>query len=171
MALEDLFEYCKGETGHGKDKLLSFDAFERYCRLTGVSFASPLPEDQQSDYEAGLVVIDGESWRIRTARVTPTKPGAFVALWHRDSSGETCPFEADENVAGVHVFVVDGERFGVFSFDTQHLLELGVLRSPKTKGKRGFRVYPNWSSNLNQQAAKTQRAQSKAFAEIPAKLA
>lgn len=145
---------------------LSFDAFEQYCRLTGVCFASPVTEEQQSDYEAGLVVIDGESWRIRTARVTPTKPGAFVALWHRDSSGETSPFEADENVAGVLVFVVEADRFGVFSFDTQHLLELGVLRSLKSKGKRGFRVYPSWSSNLNPQASKTQRSQSRAFTEL-----
>lgn len=155
-----------GNCRYAGEQPLPFKTLERYCRLIGVETTSVTLEEQQSDYEAGLAVINGETWRIRTARVTPTKPGAFVALWHRDASGETCPFEADEDVAGVLILVADSHHFGAFTFDTAHLRELGVLRSPETKGKRGFRVYPSWSGNLNPQASRSQRAQARAFTDL-----
>lgn len=145
---------------------MSYAAFERYCLIMGVSEVSVIPEEQQSDYEAGLAVVSGETWRIRTARVTPSKPGAFVALWHRSGSGETCPFEEDEAVSGVLVLIADGLHFGAFAFDTSLLHELGVLKSQRSKGKRGFRVYPSWCRDLKLQASRTQRDQAGAFTDL-----
>ncbi|HCS60695.1 MAG TPA: hypothetical protein DIW46_04735 [Microbacterium sp.] len=69
-----------------------FSAFERYRDLTGIGPAQVLSEEQGSDYESGQVTLDSGTWRIRTARITPTKPGAFVAVWRRSSSGATEPF-------------------------------------------------------------------------------
>jgi hypothetical protein len=53
----------------------------------------------------------------------------------------------------------------VFRFTGAHLAELGIT-SGKRPGKRGFRVYPSWCTGLNDQAAATQRAQTRAFQEF-----
>ena len=137
----------------------------------GAAVGAVTAEEQNSDYESGLARIGEELWRIRTARVTPTKPGAFVALWRRNAIGETEPFPASETaVAGALIFVSehhDGTgRTGVFRFTRDHLSALGVLSSPARPGKRGFRVYPPWAQELNRQAARTQAAQAAAFVAI-----
>ncbi|WP_456503414.1 MepB family protein [Arthrobacter sp. UYCu723] len=125
-------------------------------------------EEQNSEYESGMALIGKDWWRIRTARITPTKPGAFVAVWKRDENGSTRPFTTDEATTGLLVFVEDGQRFGVFRFTSTHLKALGYVTSESHPGKRGFRVYPSWCANLNPRASRTQRAQAAAFEELPA---
>ncbi|GAB3605759.1 MepB family protein [Conyzicola nivalis] len=141
-----------------------FSAFEDYAAEIGLA-ASAIPESQNGDYESGLIEIDGEAWHIRTARNTPTKPGAFVAFWRRDEDGSTVPFAANDPAVGLLVFVVQEGRRGVFQFTAEHLAELGIT-SGKGPGKRGFRLYPSWCERLNPQAAATQRAQARAFREF-----
>lgn len=148
---------------------MQFTAFDRFLSLVGDRFGkaqSPRSEDQHGEYESGLVTIGSERWRLRTARVTPTKPGAFVAVWERDDLGETRPFGSDDPTDGLLLFVQDADRFGAFRFTASHLEALGVTRSAAHPGKRGFRVYPSWSVGLNRQAAQTQEAQSSAFMEL-----
>lgn len=145
---------------------MRFAAWDVYVKLAGdldCVLSAPQPEEQSSDYESGTVKIGSDTWRIRTARVTPKKPGAFVAVWKREAHGETRPFKREEYSAGLMVFVREAEKFGVFRFSTAQLAALGVLRSGDQEGKRGFRVYPSWSTGLNRQAAVTQRRQSPAF--------
>lgn len=133
-----------------------FSAFASYRESAGLT-CWPVPEEQGSDYEAGIVDIDGESWHIRTARTTPTKPGAFVAFWTRDRDGETAPFPLSEVGAGLLVLVEQDGRRGVFTFTPDLLTRLGIT------GKRGFRVYPSWCTGLNASATAAQRAQAPAF--------
>ncbi|WP_026116296.1 MepB family protein [Nocardiopsis valliformis] len=140
-----------------------FSAFEAYASESGIT-GSVTPESQNSDYESGLIKIDGETWHVRTARNTPTKPGVFVAFWRRDGSGKTVPFGADDPAAGLLVFVEQEGKRGVFRFTARHLAELGVT-SGRGPGKRGFRLYPSWCQGLNSQATATQRAQAPAFQE------
>ncbi|MDR6638893.1 MepB family protein [Paenarthrobacter nitroguajacolicus] len=149
---------------------MNFHAFERFVARQsspddsrGVVHA----EEQNSDYESGVALIDGQQWRIRTARITPTKPGAFVAVWKRDNSGSTRPFTAAESLSGLLVFVEVGERFGAFRFTPEQLISLGYVSSGSRQGKRGFRVYPPWCTDLNPQALRTQRGQAPAFVELP----
>ncbi|WP_341976481.1 MepB family protein [Microbacterium sp. LWO13-1.2] len=142
---------------------MTFSAFETYAAGKGIS-ASVVPEPQNSDYESGRIEIDGAAWHIRTARNTPTKPGAFVAFWRRDGDGKTVPFGSSDPAAGLLVFVEQGGGRGVFRFTAAHLAELGVT-SVRGPGKRGFRLYPSWCEGLNRQAAATQRAQAPAFQE------
>lgn len=152
-------------------RTVKFAAFARFSQLVGAQFGAlglPEPEEQSGEYESGQVTIGAERWRLRTARVTPKKPGAFVALWQRNAQGETCPFEADEKIAGLLLFVREDERFGVFQFTAEHLELLGITRSARHPGKRGFRIYPSWSTGLNRQAAFTQRLQAEAFTELGA---
>jgi hypothetical protein len=44
---------------------------------------------------------------------------------------------------------------------------LGYVSSDLHPGKRAFRVYPAWFTDLNSQASRTQRAQGAAFSELP----
>ncbi|PJJ45576.1 hypothetical protein ATK23_2859 [Glutamicibacter mysorens] len=142
---------------------MKFTALERYCHLTGQSYGEVTPEEQQSDYQAGVTELDGQRWRIRTARITPTKPGGFVAIWHRDETGTTAPYESEEGLRGVMVFIEEAGCFGVFRFTQQHLEELGVFASASAPGKRGFRVYPSWTAGLKGQAKESQNSQLPAF--------
>lgn len=121
-------------------------------------------EAQDSDYESGIAQLDDGPWHIRTARNTPTKPGAFVAFWRRDSSGRTAPFPEDDAAMGLLVFVEQGDRRGIFRFTRSHLADLGITAG-RRPGKRGFRVYPTWCVGLNPTARATQRAQAPAFTE------
>ncbi len=143
---------------------MTFSAFEAYIAAVGVT-ASVTPEPQNNDYESGLARIGEEYWHIRTARTTPTKPGAFLAFWSRDENGVAHPFSAGAVHAGLLVFVEQLGHRGVFRFTAAHLAKLGITSSPG-HGKRGFRVYPGWCKDLNATATKTQRAQSTAFQEF-----
>lgn len=148
---------------------MDFTAFRRYadlCHLPRSVVRTLTPEAQSSDYESGTVQLESGLWRIRTGRVTPTKPGAFVAVWRRQDGGTTAPFGADDPAVGLLVFVRESDRFGVFQFTPEHLVSLGVLSSETSPGKRGFRVYPPWYAGLNGQAARSQRAQSAAFRNL-----
>ena len=148
---------------------MRFTALTRYFDVVGDHHGRPgVPqhEEQNGEYESGILAIGAEVWRVRTARVTPKKPGAFVAVWQRDNTGETRPFASGEAIAGLLVFVLEGERFGVFRFTAEQLKDIGVTSSSTHAGKRGFRVYPSWSTNLNPQATRTQAAQSSAFTRL-----
>lgn len=142
---------------------MGFPAFETYAAVRRIPVAVT-PAAQNSDYESGVARIGDETWHIRTARNTPTKPGAFVAFWQRDAGGTTAPFADDDLTAGLCVFVEQQGRRGVFRFTSAHLAELGIT-SVKRLGKRGFRVYPSWCEGLNAQAGAAQRAQGSAFQE------
>lgn len=148
---------------------MAFSAFHDFVTLVAGRYGEhgePQFEEQNSDYESGTVTLGATTWRIRTARVTPTKLGAFVAVWCRDAQGETRPFGSSEMGSGLLVFVREEQHFGVFRFSPDVLDQLGVTCSDRHPGKRGFRVYPSWSSGLNAQAQRTQRDQAPAFEEL-----
>lgn len=143
---------------------MQFNAFGVYSASVGLT-TEAIPEPRNRDYESGVVAIGEEAWHIRTARNTPTKPGACVAFWQRDAAGNTTPFGGDDPAAGLLVFVRQYDRRGVFRFTRAHLAALGIT-SGRRPGKRGFRVYPSWCAGLNAQATSTQRAQASAFQEF-----
>ncbi|RNE49802.1 MepB family protein [Corynebacterium alimapuense] len=148
---------------------MDFLSFHRYLDLVSLpknALETITPEAQSSDYESGNALIEGSLWRIRTARATPTKPGAFVAVWQRMEDGTTAPFEASDPTVGLFVFVTESDHFGVFRFTTEQLISLRVLATQHSPGKRGFRVYPPWCTNLNPQAARSQDRQSLAFFDL-----
>lgn len=146
----------------------SFTAVERYRSFSSdtVNLDSLIPETQNSDYESAQLDINSQRWHIRTARITPNKPGAFLAFWRRAHDGTTEPFPSDDDCEGLMVFVSENAHFGVFRFTREDLLSLGVVSAPGVPGKRGFRVYPTWCEALNPQALRTQRAQAMAFDEL-----
>lgn len=142
---------------------MQFRAFEAYAAEVGVT-VELTPEKQNGEYESGIAQIGDEAWHIRTARNTPSKPGAFVAFWRRDADGTTTPFSDDDLAAGLFAFVEQQGRRGMLRFTGAHLAALGIT-SGRRPGKRGFRIYPNWCVGLNPQATATQHAQASAFRE------
>lgn len=124
------------------------------------------PEPDNAAYSAAILTVGDVRLRVREARVTPTKPGAFVSVWRRSPHGGAEPFPAADAVAGLLVLVADSPLAGVFHFTPEHLAALGVTSTPTTPGKRGFRVYPPWCDGLNPQASRTQRAQAAAFINL-----
>ena len=145
---------------------MGFGALENYAETTGLTLTEVVAEEQNSDYESGCAKLEGTWWRVRTARITPTKPGVFVAVWARAPEGITAPFSADDDCAGLLVFVSDEERLGVFRFPTADLATLGIYSSQLSAGKRGFRLYPPWSTPLNPEATRTQRKQAPFFVHL-----
>lgn len=145
---------------------MGFGALEHYAETVGLTVAAVVPEEQNSDYESGCAKLEGTWWRVRTARITPTKPGAFVAVWERTPEGSTAPFSGDDTCAGLLVFVSDEGFFGLFQFPTADLIKLGIYSSQRSTGKRGFRLYPPWSTSLNPQATRTQRKQTPFFEQF-----
>jgi hypothetical protein len=101
---------------------VNFHAFKQFMDSAPASAAAhPViqAEEQNSDYASGVARVGKEQWRIRTARITPAKAGAFVAVWKRGEAGSTRPFTAFESMSGLLVFVEEQERFGVFRFTRQ----------------------------------------------------
>lgn len=145
---------------------MAFHALQHFVATKGVHLGAVTAEEQGSDYEACAADIGGARWRVRTARITPTKPGAFVAVWRRGPNGETEPFDADGATAGLLVLVPDGGRFGAFTFPGATMAALGVYSSERWAGKRGFRLYPTWCTGLNPQAERTRAAQARYFEEM-----
>lgn len=143
---------------------MEFRAFAEYAAVLGLLTGTVQPESQNNDYESGLTEIDGGTWHLRTARTTPTKPGAFLAFWRRDEAGETAPFDTRAVGAGLIVLVEQEGRRGAFRFTAEHLAALGITAGPRP-GKRGFRVYPSWCEDLSASATAAQRAQAPAFRE------
>jgi hypothetical protein len=140
---------------------VSFTAFQTYSNQSELP-SSVIPEPQTTDYESGIAHFNGQAWHIRTARTTPTKPGAFLAFWQRTPTGTTAPFDSSDPADGLLVFINQKGGRGLFRFTREHLSTLGITTGPKP-GKRGFRVYPPWCTDLNKQAKSTQQAQAPAF--------
>ena len=95
------------------------------------------------------------------AKITPTKTGQFVSIWKRNQKGITEPHNVDDEFEFYFIATRQAERFGVFIFNKTVLSENRILTNQK--GKRGIRIYPNWSVTENKQAQKTQNWQTKYF--------
>lgn len=133
--------------------------------ITGVT-----AETNNGAYGGELLETSRGKIRLRTGKVTPTKPGFFVTVWRRTDGGETEPFPSDDG-ADFLVITVRGERgSGMFIFPTAALAVRGVVSVRGKGGKRGFRLYPPWLQALNPTATRSQSWQSEFFVEETAGL-
>ncbi|MCG2610833.1 MepB family protein [Flavobacterium sp. SM15] len=123
-------------------------------------------DDQGKEYSACEFQFSDLKVVFRAAKVTPTKVGQFVTLWKRNKNGVTQPFDATDPYDFAIIAVRSGERFGLFVFSKQVLIQQGILTTQIRQGKRGFRIYPPWDLAPNKQAQKTQEWQLNYFFEI-----
>jgi len=148
----------------------------------------PVPES--SKYEALVFSLDKKNIVYRKGKVTPDRPGAFLAVWQRPPSdnydgNKPIPLKSDA-LDYLFIFVekhcsaitnealVNKQKHGMFIFPVSLLIENGIVSSTKNKGKTGFRVFPPWSDNrgiagtkiFSDSGKKTQRWQLPYFIEI-----
>jgi hypothetical protein len=123
-------------------------------------------EKESREYFAHNFELNKQKVKFRMAKITPTKTGQFVTIWKRNENGITEPHNVDDEFEFYLIATRQAEKFGVFIFNKTVLSENKILTSKKGEGKRGIRVYPNWSVTENKQAQKTQNWQTKYFVEI-----
>jgi hypothetical protein len=135
-------------------------------KVCGIQLENVETEKESQEYFAHNFELNKHKVKFRMAKITPTKTGQFVSIWKRNQKGITEPHHVDDEFEFYVIATRQAERFGVFIFNKTVLSENRILTSPKGKGKRGIRVYPNWSVTENKQAQKTQNWQTKYFVEI-----
>lgn len=131
--------------------------------LIGFEITDFIEESESREYEACTFKLDNKSVKFRSAKITPTKIGQFVALWKRNQAGITQPHD-DSDPFDLYIINVRKEKLsGQFVFTKQALIEQSILSTSEKEGKRGFRVYPPWDVTANKQAQKTQKWQAEFF--------
>ena len=157
-------------------------------KITKAIELDPVPES--SKYEGLVFSLDDKDIVYRKGKVTPDRPGAFLAVWQRPSldnidGNKPIPLKSDA-LNYLFIFVeehsslttndalVNSHKHGMFIFPVSLLIENGIVSSTKNKGKTGFRVFPPWSDNrgiagtrvFSDSGKKTQRWQLPYFIEI-----
>ncbi|WP_446222139.1 MepB family protein [Nocardia sp. IBHARD005] len=132
----------------------------------GLEISPAVPEADNAEYGAFVSSVGRGSVRFRVGKQTPTKVGLFVSVWRRAEDGSTEPFAA-EGGADLLVITARAEpRFGQFVFPKSALVEHGIVSVAGHGGKRGFRVYPPWSTAENKQARRSQEWQCGYFLDL-----
>lgn len=136
-----------------------------YERL-GFSVTNVRNHDESKEYSACGFLLNNKEIEFRTGKITPAKPGHFVAIWKRDNTGKTAPFDLSDGIDFIIISVREKEHFGQFIFPKPTLIHQGIISQNDKEGKRGMRVYPPWSKALNKQAQKTQKWQGDHFLDL-----
>lgn len=152
--------------------IMSFSAAFRRCRkmMEGAGIevtAEPIvdTDPKNSAYEACSLDLAHKHCAYRSAKITPTKNGAFVTCWKRPGGkGPIVPYTS-EDLDVLLVSVEEGGKFGFFAFPAQDLQKQDILQSSGKKGKLSFRVYAPWVVTESKQAAATQAWQKPFFVQ------
>ena len=128
---------------------------------------SNLEKDLECEEYFGYNLNINQSFiKFRKAKITPKKVGQFVTLWKRNQTNQTQPFDENDPFDYYIVATEDASRLGFYIFSKAILIEKQILSTHNKEGKRGFRVYPNWTKPENKQALKTQNWQQAYFIEV-----
>ncbi|MFJ6416826.1 MepB family protein [Paeniglutamicibacter sp. NPDC091659] len=125
----------------------------------GVTGYFPDPNPEARAYSGCSLALNGAHGAeihvvFRSAKVTPTKAGLFVTLWQRDAGGVTRPYTAGDDVDEFWIAAETKHGYGCFKFPAHELAKAGILATAKKPGKRGFRLYTPWDTDLNAGATK-----------------
>ncbi|WP_454881613.1 MepB family protein [Sphingobacterium detergens] len=126
-----------------------------------------LTEDEEcAGYFGFNFQLDERNIKFRKAKITPTKVGQFVTLWKRDAQGQTTAFTADDAIDYYIIATEQQQNAGLFVFPKQVLIDRQILTTAQKEGKRGFRVYPDWSITQNKQATHSKNWQGQYFIDL-----
>jgi hypothetical protein len=130
-------------------------------------FSKPKLHPEASDYEGCEYHFNKQKIYQRTAKITPTKIGQFVTLWKRNKENITEPINDSSDLKFVIIICIFKGKSGRFLFPRKTLIDKKIMSSVeyKSKGKRGFRVYPTWDKPTSKQAIATQAWQVEYFEE------
>jgi len=158
-----------------------------YKLTRAVEFDSGL---ERPKYDALHFSLNNKNIVYRKGKVTPDRPGAFLAIWQRPLSGNVngnkpIPLTSSEldylfikveSHSNLSEEFEHNQEYGMFVFPVSLLVERGIVSSTNSKGKTGFRVFPPWSQDrgvngtkvFSDSGKKTQRWQLEFFLEIDA---
>ncbi len=115
--------------------------------------------DHNAQYHGYAFTLNQKRIIYRKAKVTPDRPGAFLALWKRPGdcrNNKPIPLNDEfdyllievtsEGLTSTNNQVTNIER-GLFMFPVNVLLKKGIVGSLNSKGKTAFRVFPPWSES------------------------
>ena len=129
-------------------------------------YISNVQEDKEyAAYSGYNFQFSGMNIKFREAKTTPGKIGKFVTLWKRNASGETEPFNVEDNYNFYIITAENENQSGFFCFPKSVLTEKQLLTVGNKTGKRDFRVYTDWDIPENQ-AIKTRQWQSDFFIDL-----
>ena len=123
-------------------------------------------DTESSQYSACSFQLNELFFVHRASKITPTKAGQFVTIWKRSENGITTPYDISDNIDWFIITSRSGDKLGQFVFPKMVLADKGVISINGKGGKRGIRVYPQWSIPPNKQAEETQRWQQNYFCSI-----
>lgn len=135
-------------------------------KFKGLKITSISSEKECEEYFGLNFLVDKLNVKFRKAKITPKKVGQFVTLWKRNSEKQTEPFSINDIFDFYIIATEQGEQFGFFFFPKSILSQYQILTNNGKIGKRGFRVYPDWTKTENKQAEKTKSWQSKYFINL-----
>lgn len=125
-------------------------------------------EEQNAEYEGMNFTVDEQTFRSRLAKSTPKKKGYFVVFWEKDENNKNRPYRYEDCPEKVLVNIIDKtqQKRGQFIFTKNILLKHGILQTKEQNGKMAIRVYPDWETELNATAARTQKWQHDYFIDL-----
>ena len=132
-------------------------------QLTDKNITNFVTDAECLEYSGCSFKLDDLKIKYRQAKVTPKKAGLFVTLWKRNNKNKTEPFNVNDPFNFYIIAVKQEVNFGFFIFPKDILSDKNILTNSKKEGKRGFRVYPDWTETTNNQAAKTKAWQTNYF--------
>lgn len=134
-----------------------------FSQLTNKKITAFVTDPECSEYSGCSFKLDDLKIKYRQAKVTPKKVGLFVTLWKRNTENKTEPFNVNDPFDFYIIATNQEDYTGFFIFPKDVLSEKGILLNSKKEGKRGFRVYPDWTKTTNNQAIKTKAWQTNYF--------
>jgi len=147
-----------------EDLPLHLQHFLNYLVPLGlVSTSVVLPELESEDYSAYRLMLKEKNYIYRSAKTTPTKIGQFVTLWQRKPEGFIAPFDSSGNINGAIIHVHEKDKSSYFIFDRDTLIKQKIISQAGEGGKRGFRIYPKWTSPIAKAAIASQHWQLASF--------
>lgn len=123
-------------------------------------------ESENQNYHACTFQLNNQKIIFRTAKITPTKIGQFVAVWKRTEFGITAPYDVLDDFEYFIIATSRENSFGIFLFPKTALIENKIVSDGNKNGKRGIRIYPPWDLTINKQAQKTQLWQNEYFLDL-----
>lgn len=132
-------------------------------QLTNKKITNFVIDDECLEYSGCSFKLGNLKVKFRQAKVTAKKVGLFVTLWKRNIENKTEPFNVNDPFDFYIIAVKQEVCSGFFIFPKDILSDKNILTNSKKEGKRGFRVYPDWTETTNNQAIKTKAWQTHYF--------
>jgi hypothetical protein len=142
-----------------KDLLLAKTLIFDSCGMV----ISDFKMEPKNNYQACSFLLNHQKVHYRTAKITPTKTGQFVAIWTRNEKGTTSPIHIYDQIDFLIITTRRENHIGQFVFPVSALLQNKIISTASQEGKRGMRVYPPWDIALNKQAQKRNNGSENTF--------